>query len=248
MKKALFIFAALAMLGVPARAADLLVKAPPQTQVPAWSWTGFYLGGHVGGAWSKSDWFEDAAGFPVGFQDASISSSSFISGGQIGFDYQAGRAVFGLQADADLASLVGTVSGANCFPENGGDQSCTTHIKSMGTVAGRIGAAFDRTLLYVLGGFAWEHEKLDNGCPACNIGGAPGLFSSVTTRDGWTLGGGLEYALPGNWSAFLQYNYLKFGTRDVQFTTDLSDGSAPFTEDVRDHINVVKAGVNYRFH
>jgi len=140
MKKALFIFAALAMLGVPARAADLLVKAPPQTQVSAWSWTGFYLGGHVGGAWSKSDWFEDAAGFPVGFQDASISSSSFISGGQIGFDYQAGWAVFGLQADADLASLVGTVSGANCFPENGGDQSCTTHIKSMGTVAARIGA------------------------------------------------------------------------------------------------------------
>ena len=96
---------------MPARAADLLVKAPPRTAVAAWSWTGFYLGGNIGGAWAQSDWFQDFTGDPVGFQDASISPTSFIGGGQIGFDYQAGWAVFGIQADADLASLVRTVSG-----------------------------------------------------------------------------------------------------------------------------------------
>jgi outer membrane immunogenic protein len=74
------------------------------------------------------------------------------------------------------------------------------------------------------------------------------LVRSVTTRDGWTVGAGLEYALAGNWSAFVQYNYMGFGTRDLQFTTALSDGLSPFTEDIRDHINVVKAGINYRFH
>jgi outer membrane immunogenic protein len=147
MKKVLLIAAALAMMAMPARAADFLVKAPPRTPIPAWSWTGFYVGGNFGGAWATSDWFEDFTGDPVGFQDASISSASFIGGGQIGYDYRGGWAVFGIQADADLASLVGTVSGTgqNCFAEVGDFQSCTTHIKSIGTVTGRIGAAFDRT-------------------------------------------------------------------------------------------------------
>jgi outer membrane immunogenic protein len=246
------ICAALATMAVPASAADMLVKkAPPRAPLPVWSWTGFYIGGHIGGAWAKSDWFEDAAlsgaGGPFpGFQDASISSSSFIGGGQIGYDYQTGWAVFGIQADADLASLNGTVrgTGQNCFPQVGVFQSCAANIKSMGTVTGRVGAAVDRALLYVLGGLAWEHERLENGA----LFAAPVLFRSVTTRDGWTLGAGLEYALAGNWSAFVQYNYMFFGTRDLQFTTALSDGLPPETENVRDHINVIKAGINYRFH
>lgn len=255
MRKVLLISAALAMLGSPALAADMLVKkAPPRTPLPVWSWTGFYIGGHIGGAWAKSDWFEDdsmsgAGGLaPAGFQDASIKSSSFIGGGQVGFDYQTGWLVFGAQADADLANLKGTVSGQNCFPEVGVFgifQTCTTNIRSMGTVTGRIGAASDRTLVYVLGGFAWEHEKLDNGCNSTC--GAPVLVRSVTTRDGWTIGGGLEYALAGNWTAFVQYNYMFFGTRDLQLTTALADSTPPETEDVRDHIHVIKAGFNYRF-
>jgi outer membrane immunogenic protein len=97
-----------------------------------------------------------------------------------------------------------------------------------------------------LGGVAWEHEQLNNGCGACNAG-APLLFRSTTTRDGWTAGVGLEQALTGNWSVFVQYNYMGFGARDLQFSTVLSDGQAPFTQDIRDHINVVKAGINYRF-
>jgi outer membrane immunogenic protein len=173
---------------------------------------------------------------------------ALFGGGQIGYDYQTGWAVFGVQADADLASLNGTISGTgqNCFPQVGVFQSCTANIKSMGTVTGRVGAAFDRTLLYVLGGLAWEHERLENG--ALFPSGTSLLFRSATTRDGWTLGAGLEYALAGNWSAFVQYNYMFFGTRDLQFATALSDGTPPETENVRDHINVIKAGINYRFH
>jgi outer membrane immunogenic protein len=155
--------------------------------------------------------------------------------------------VFGVQTDADLANLNGTVSGTgqNCFPQVGVFQSCTANIKSMGTVTGRVGAAFDHALVYILGGLAWEHERLENGAL---IAGTSFLVRSVTTRDGWTLGAGLEYALAGNWSAFVQYNYMFFGTRDLQFSTALSAGTPPETENVRDHINVVKAGINYRFH
>ena len=118
-----------------------------------------------------------------------------------------------------------------------------TTIKSVGTVTGRVGAAFDRALLYVLGGYAWEHAGYENPAP---LDGGLNSFASHTVS-GWTLGGGLEYALGGNWSAFVQYNYMGFGTRDLLFVgTPAVAGQ--FTEDVRDHINVVKAGVNFRFH
>jgi outer membrane immunogenic protein len=249
MRRVLLISVALAMMG-PASAADMLVKkAPSPPPVPVWSWTGFYIGGNVGGGWAKSDWLEDAAlsgagGPNPGFLDASINPASFLAGGQVGFDYQTGWAVFGVQADIDFTDDM--KSTVNCFPQLAGAFTCMTNIKSMSTVTGRVGAAFDRTLLYVLGGFAWEREQLDNACPSCN-GGAAVLFRSLTTRNGWTIGAGLEYALAGNWSAFLQYNYMGFSTRDLQLTTVLSDGLAPFTEDIRDHIHVVKAGFNYRF-
>jgi outer membrane immunogenic protein len=252
MRKALLMSTVLATMGAPALAADMLVKAPRPLTVPVWSWTGFYLGGHLGGGWAKSDWFEDfsqsATGAPVGFHDVSISPAGFIGGGQVGFDYQTGWVVLGIQADADLASLKGTQG--NCFPTLGAigfPNTCSALIESMGTVTGRVGVAFDRTLFYLLGGFAWEHERLDDTCIGCNTGGRTIIDRSVTTRDGWTAGAGLEYVFAGNWSAFLQYNYMRFGTRDLQFTTTLPDGTPPFTVDVRDHIHVVKAGINYRF-
>jgi outer membrane immunogenic protein len=246
MRKVVLTLSVLALIGVPALAADLQVKAPLRSPVPVWSWTGFYIGGHIAGGWAKSDWFEDPAqsgsggAAPVGFQDASIHASGFLGGGQIGFDYQTGWAVLGIQADADFAGLKGNVG--SCFPELAFLLiKCATDIKSLGTVTGRVGAAFDHWLLYVLGGFAWEREHLDSPCVAC-------ASDSVVNRTahGWTVGTGLEYALTGNWSVFLQYNYMSFGTRDLLFvTTPAAVGN--FTENVRDRINVVKAGINYRF-
>jgi len=91
-------------------------------------------------------------------------------------------------------------------------QNCAATIKSVGTVTGRVGAAFDRTLLYVLGGYAWEHAGLENPETAFGVNS----FASET-GSGWTLGVGPEYALTRNWSAFLQYNYMGFGTRDLLF-------------------------------
>jgi outer membrane immunogenic protein len=236
--------AALAVMVLPAGAADLLVKAPPPAPVPAWSWTGFYIGGNLGGGWAQSEWLEDGSaastGLPAGLQDASFRATGLMGGGQIGFDYQSGAAVFGVQADADLAHLLGTQQ--NCFSEVGGPQNCTATIKSVATATGRVGAAFDRALLYVLGGYAWEHAGLENPLPTFGINS----FASET-RSGWTLGAGLEYALTRNWSAFLQYNYMGFGTRDLLFV-GVPAAAGNFTEDVRENINVVKAGINYRFH
>jgi len=255
-RKLLLICAALATMAVPASAADMLVKkAPPRAPLPVWSWTGFYIGGHIGGAWAKSDWFEDPnqngdnALAPVGFQNASISSAGFIGGGQVGFDYQNGWAVFGVQADVDLADIKAT-QGVCFLPFVAATNlpvSCTAHLHSVGTVTGRVGAAVDRTLLYVLGGFAWAHEQLNLTCTGCTAIGSSDPFNSATTRDGWTIGAGLEYAFASNWSAFLQYNYMGFGTRDLVFVGNPASIGL-VNQDVRDHINVIKAGINYRFH
>jgi outer membrane immunogenic protein len=237
------ISAALAMMAVPATAADMLVKkAPPRPPAPVWSWSGLYIGGNFGGGWAQSDWFEDGTFGSPGFQDASFRATGVMGGGQIGFDYQSGWAVFGIQADADVADLHGAQQ--NCFfvVSGGLPQSCVATIKSVGTVTGRVGVAVDRTLLYVIGGYAWEHAGFENPAPIVSENN----FASET-RGGWTLGAGLEYALAGNWSAFVQYNYMGFGTRDLLFVG--SPPSTPsFTEDVRVNINVVKVGINYRFH
>jgi outer membrane immunogenic protein len=250
MKKVIVAAALASLVATPALAADMLVKkAPPPPPAPTWSWTGFYVGANVGGGWAKSDWFEDVSGSggggPAGFQDASIRAPGVLGGGQMGYDWQTGWTVFGIQADADAAGLRG--SNTSCFPEvTGATQSCNTKIDAMGTVTGRIGAAFDRTLVYVLGGFAWEHERLAN--PGNSI---PSLqpFNAVFsgTRAGATVGAGLERALTGNWSAFVQYNYISFGRRALMFT-DLDGTVPPFTEIIREDIHVIKVGLNYRFH
>jgi outer membrane immunogenic protein len=117
MKKIVFAAALAVLTATPALAADMLVKkAPPPAPVPAWSWTGFYAGLNVGGGWANTDWFEDVSGSgggsPPGFRDGSVHSSGVIGGGQIGFDYQSGWAVFGIQADADAAGIRGS---ASCF-------------------------------------------------------------------------------------------------------------------------------------
>lgn len=100
----------------------------------------------------------------------------------------------------------------------------------MGTVTGRIGAAFDRTLYYALAGFAWEHERLENPATIQTTVGtqiANPEFSGTTS--GATVGAGIERVLTGNWSAFVQYNYMGFGRRALVFTDTLGM-SPPFTE------------------
>jgi outer membrane immunogenic protein len=254
--KRLMVAAALAVLAAtPALAADMLVKKAPPPRAPAWSWTGFYVGANLGGGFAKTDWFEDVSGSggggPPGFQDGSVQASGVLGGGQIGFDWQNGWAVFGIQADADAAGIRGATS---CFPQVASipgvissQQSCSTKIDALGTVTGRFGAAFDHTLYYVLAGFAWEHERLGNPANIQTIGGptvANAEFSG--NKFGATASAGIERALTANWSVFLQYNYMGFGRR-AQVLTDTLGVSAPFTEIIREDIHVIKVGINYRF-
>lgn len=218
-----------------ANAADLPPAPPPAPAPyykpalpPIFSWTGFYLGLHGGGAFGKKDWSDPILG-SLGSHDV----SGGVAGGQIGFNYQAGPAVFGVEVDAAWAGLRGS---HNLLAIPG--VVAETKVDFLGTVTGRVGAAWGMALLYVKAGGAWAHDKYDLTIVGVNVA------SASETRWGWTVGAGLEYAFSPNWSAKIEYNYLDFGTKTV---TSTILGVIPVSADIGQNINIVKAGFNYRF-
>ena len=154
-------------------AADMPMKAPYAAPAPIWSWTGFYIGGHVGAGWGTTESTLDnivAPGFPavaVGFPIAQNSRSGFLGGGQVGYNFQSGWAVFGVQADIAGMDVKGTTPCLFVL-------SCTAKSDWLATVSGRFGGVVaDRTLVYVKGGAAWLNTTHSLNVPA--FGGAWGL-------------------------------------------------------------------------
>jgi outer membrane immunogenic protein len=266
---------ALAALTGTAGAADLGVRAPIAPPVVPWSWTGFYIGIGGGTAWGTKeyDWNIDATiasvlnqvGAPGAIPPLGLHSQGTHSinggffGGQIGYNWQVGWAVLGVQADAHWADLNGS---GNCFAL--AITNCNAKVDSFGSVTARVGGTIDRALLYAKGGWAWENSSSDInilGIGATNVlGGAiPGgvnlnLASSVSEdRSGWTWGAGVEYAFASNWSGFLEYNYYDFGKKTQNYLFSVSvpavpaNVSIPIPTDLNEQFHVVKAGVNYRF-
>ncbi|MFZ0609669.1 MAG: outer membrane protein [Xanthobacteraceae bacterium] len=205
-----------------ASAADLArpVPAPYYTKAPAfappYSWTGFYLGINGGGAFGSSSW--DSTG--------SRDISGGLVGGTLGYNYQFGQAVVGVEGDIDWADINGTTS--NACP--GG---CKTSDTWLSTVRGRLGYAADRFMPYVTGGAAFGDIRAQ----------APGLGQVGADRTGWTLGGGLEAALTTNWTAKVEYLYVDLGS----FNCGLNCGAGLTTDNVSFHTNILRAGVNYKF-
>jgi len=232
MKKFLLGTVALVALGatVPALAADLGARAPYYSKAPAYAapiynWTGFYIGGHVGGAFSSGNNFN-------GLATGNNGNGRFLGGLQGGADYQfAPNWVVGLEAQYSwLSGNVGAV-----FP---GGFAYNNNQRGLGSVTGRVGYTWGPGLLYVKGGYAYS----DNN-ESVTLGGVPVAFTTdVNHSNGYTVGAGLEYMFAPNWSAKVEYQYYNFGS--ARFLTPaplIPFGS--FTTD--DH--VVKVGVNYRF-
>ena len=228
---------AVALIGTRALAADMGVPTrsyyPPLLPV-IYDWTGIYVGGHIGGASGTSDWTDTVI---PGLNDANPHPSGFIGGGQIGANYQVDRFVVGVEADLSGADLSNSVGG--CFQDS--LQSCSTKVEWTSTLTGRVGWAWDRALFYGKAGGAWARFKFENPCGDCF---STDYFASET-RSGWTVGGGIEYALFPNWSVKLEYDYLHFGNSTLTFVGTTGDTS---TEIITNRINEVKVGLNYRFY
>jgi high affinity Mn2+ porin len=211
---------------LPATAADLPLKAPAAKAI--YDWTGFYLGGHVGyGDGSLGPGTnplpEQAVLFPH-------SITGLIGGYQAGYLRQlSSHVVVGIEADA---SFTGPLDVPALIPA-----PFHTTIDYVGTVRGRAGYASGTLLAYVTGGFAWGHSHI-------NINDAAGAVVSSPGQNqlGWTVGAGVEFAVSGNWSAKLEYDYVDLARR----TYDLSGFGMP-PVNVDPNIHLVKLGLNYRF-
>lgn len=216
---------AMALIGTPAAAADaaMITKAPARAQ--AISWSGCYLGANAGAGWGNSGWT-----YP--FISADLGSHSLRGqqvGGQIGCDLQAGPLVFGLEGQLDWANL----TGEHLYVPQG--DTYRTRLDWLGTATGRVGIAVDRALVYVKGGFAAAGARYDV------------LGTTITgsaSRRGWTVGGGLEYALTANWSARIEYAHSDFGATDVRMC-NAGGGCSVFA--MGDKVDTVSLGINYRF-
>ena len=214
------------MFDGPAIAADMPLKAPVLKAV--YDWTGFYVGGAVGYGGGNLG----AATNPLPEQGAFFqhSSTGFIGGFDVGYLKQfPNHVVLGIEADASFTSPVDSTA-LTPAPFN-------TTLDYIGTVRGRVGYAFGTLMPYVTGGFAWGHSHVDINDGGGSIVAAPGQYQS-----GWTAGAGVEFAVSGNWSARLEYDYIDLAHR----TYDLSGFGLPGLN-VEPNINLVKIGLNYRF-
>jgi len=206
-----------------ANAADLsrpYVKAPPPYYPPSYNWTGFYMGINGGWGFGQSKWSN-----PFGSSEFDVSGG--LVGGTIGYNYQVGQAVLGLEGDADWSDIHGSSSDALCV-----GVTCETRNNWLATTRGRIGYAFDRVMPFITGGAAFGDIKM-----------TPVAFgtSQTDTKVGWTAGGGAEFNIAGPWSAKLEYLYVDLGKATCDVAT------CGVSTDVNFHTNLVRAGLNYRF-
>ncbi|WP_213770473.1 outer membrane protein [Bradyrhizobium sp. dw_78] len=227
MKRILLGTAAVFVLAAPAFAADLpartYTKAPAYTPPEAvYNWTGFYIGGHVGGAFAGNDALEGSDG-------------RFFGGVQGGFDYQfAPNWVIG--AEAQYSWLANNSGSGVAFPAG---TVITGNSDQLGSATGRIGYTWGPALVYAKGGYAWR----DNPNVGVAFAGTPVDFTTDGNhKDGYTVGAGLEYMFAPNWSAKIEYQYYNFGN------TTFTGGPAEIVGSrFRDDEHTVKAGLNYRF-
>ena len=273
MKKILIAGAALAaLIGTPALAADMAVKAPPPAPAPVWTWTGFYVGGNVGWVGERASGtsnFIDTGFVPTNPlfsnpQANAFNSSRGIGGFQAGYNWQtAPNLVLGIEGDFDwmrtsysFCRQTNNVSVAcvDAAPTNiDGFESISSQTNWIATTRARAGVTWDKFLFYATGGAAWGniHTTKSLSCLTDGCGGSSlKLAASNTftqTKAGWTAGLGVEGMLSPNWSAKAEWLYVDLGTLADTFTTVGSFGTQSVLWSRSEHYNIVRVGLNYRF-
>ena len=197
-----------------ANAADIARRQAMPTKAPMYeapyNWTGFYVGINGGYGFGTSD---IGAAFP-----GSYDVNGGLAGGTVGYNWQMGQAVFGVEGDIDWSGIRGN---GTC-----GVTTCETRNDWLSTARVRLGYAVNRFMPFVTGGAAFGDIKND----------VAGVGSASDTKVGWTLGGGVEAAIAGPWTAKVEYLYA-----------DLGRGASVLGADASFKTNIVRGGINYRF-
>ena len=199
---------------------------------PSWSWTGFYLGAHLG-AGSASSQFSDSRGSSI--YGGTVRSPAFLGGGQAGYNWQIPNSNFVLGVEGDVSGSISDGS-ATCLASSGFfiSANCRVHQGLGGSLTGRVGwaaGAQGRTLIYAKGGGAVLQERID-------ITSNRLIFPATTfdgTRWGWTVGGGVERAITPAWSFRLEYDYAQFGALNVATPQSFNPGSAAAQQRLSSH-------------
>jgi outer membrane immunogenic protein len=199
-----------------ASAADLAarpyVKAPIYAE-PLFNWTGFYVGGHIGGAWTNEQFANN--GNSGGFGDLLPGegfrqrSSGIMGGAQIGYNWQANNFVAGLEGTISGLNNKGTIANT-AFGAR--DDVFDWRANLLATVVGRAGFAVRNNLFYIKGGYAGVNNRLNVN----DTVGVTGSGGQTHWASGWTVGAGWEYGITRNWIIGLEYNYAAFGSQTYQ--------------------------------
>jgi outer membrane immunogenic protein len=223
MKKLSSILAvAISLVAAPAIAADLgrpIYKAPVAAAVPYFSWSGFYIGGHAGYGWGDADYnFLTAGHYNLAAGDRfSHDMDGFMGGGHLGFNWQWGQMVAGLEGSFTWSDLGRSGVASPFFPAT---DTFRTRLQWVSTITPRLGYAANNWLLYVKGGVAFG--EIDT-----RIQDAVDFNARSETRVGWTVGAGLEYAVTPNWIVGVEGNYYDFGSLNVNQESRLLATGAP---------------------
>ncbi len=222
-----------------ARAADMTPRvyapAPAPVYVPLvqYRWTGCYVGGNIGGAWSNVD----LSG--VSGANFSATNSGFAGGGQIGCDYNwvGSPWVVGIRNMLDATSLSNRTN-ISTVPFTGAVDSRTHWFD---TLTARVGyLVTPQVLLYAQGGAAWTNTNI-----TFLDGSVAQLGEASNDRTGWTVGAGVEWMFAPQWSVFAEYNFMGFGTQSATFTG--CGGTCVVKANAKADVQNVLAGVNYKF-
>ena len=250
-------------LSIPAFAADLparVTKAPPVPVSPAYNWSGFYLGAHAGYTFGEDDTIfttgqaaANVANVAGGARPALVrlERDGFIGGGQMGYNWQlTPNWVVGLEADIsyvdirrDVTVVTTPLAGVGLL-----NNTFRTRMEYFGTVRGRVGYAWDRTLLYATGGLAYG--EVDN---SVNFFGTAGQLqftgNNRSTEAGYTVGAGIEHAFAPNWTAKAEYLFydLRDRTVNVAVIPGSGGGGTGYNSRFDNDGHIVRVGLNYKF-
>jgi outer membrane immunogenic protein len=241
MKKYLLSAVSLIALATTASAADMAArpyaKAPPMAPAAVYNWTGFYIGGHVGGAFRGDN--NNFGGF--GVTGGNNDDGRFLGGVQVGGDYQFAGTNWVIGVEGQYSWLDRNNNGGFVFPAGPAAGFVFFHDqRAIASVTGRVGYTWGPALLYAKGGYAYADTR-----DSLNFGAAPfagGFGFDGGHRDGYTVGAGLEYMFTPNWSLKGEYMYYNFERSRFVAPVVL----APFGT-FRDDLHTVKLGLNYRF-
>jgi len=237
-----------------ASAADMPTKAPmAPVAAPVYNWTGWYAGVHAGGGWGRTSVVDRDGYNTVPGDNWTYRTNGFVGGAQGGYNWQTGMIVLGAEADIGYLGATGSGPAPAGVAFFSGDTIAQTKSDFYVSLRGRLGVvAASNWLLYATGGYIGVNTRTSvvDTCFTAPCGLAVINATEQTFRSGYTVGGGVEYAVTKPWSVKFEYLYYNLGRRTVSapaFFPPAVVPTAPWNWDTRTTGNIIRVGLNYHF-